>query len=109
MIPVYQQFVSVSILGPVQIEQTARRTKAQSSFPNGPLKAGEKPVAHEVAGIYTSAVVNTTVAKDNLAAAKAALSRGDLLTADWLLPMFRNVSRFDQTNPICLSKKLAKT
>ena len=84
MIPVYHEFVSVSILGPVETEQSARRRNAQSpsSKPNGPLNAGKKPVVHEVAGIYTSVVVNTTVAKDSLAVAKTALSKGDLLTAD---------------------------
>ena len=84
MIPVYHEFVSVSILGPVQTEQAVRRTNAQSSSskPNGQAKAEKKPVVHEVTGIYTSVVVNTTVAKENLAAAKTALSRGDLLTAD---------------------------
>lgn len=83
MIPVYQEFVSVSILGPVQTEQNARRAKAQSSpKANGPVKVGKKAVAHEVSGIYTSVVVNTTVAKNSLAAAKTALSMGDLLTAD---------------------------
>lgn len=85
MIPVYHEFVSVSILGPVQTEQAVRRPNAQSSSSkptNGQVKAEKKPVVHEVAGIYTSVVVNTTVAKDNLAAAKTALSRGDLLTAD---------------------------
>jgi hypothetical protein len=83
MIPVYQEFVSVSILAPVQTEQNARRAKAQSSpNANSPVKVGKKAVAHEVSGIYTSVVVNTTVAKNSLAAAETALSRGDLLTAD---------------------------
>jgi hypothetical protein len=82
LIPVYQEFVSVSILGPVQTEQAARHTNAQlSSKPKGPLNV-KNPVVHEVAGIYTSVVVSTTVAKDSLDAAAAALSRGDLLTAD---------------------------
>lgn len=83
MIPVYQEFVSVSILAPVQTEQNARRAKAQlSSTAKSPDKGGNKAVAHEVSGIYTSVYVNTTIAKDSLAAAEAALSRGDLLTAD---------------------------
>jgi hypothetical protein len=83
MVPVYQEFVSVSILGPVESEQAARRTNAQaSSKPNEPLKVGERPVVQEVAGIYTNVVVSTTVAKDSLGAAAAALSMGQLLTAD---------------------------
>jgi hypothetical protein len=83
MIPVYQEFVSVSILAPVQTEQNVRRSKAQSSSTaKVPVNGGNNAVAHEVSGIYTSVVVNTTVAKNSLAAAKAALSRGDLHTAD---------------------------
>jgi hypothetical protein len=83
MIPVYQEFVSVSFLRPGQTETAIRRTNAQPApKPNGLSQDGKKPIVHEVAGIYTSFVVNTTVAKDNLAAAKAALSNGDLLTAD---------------------------
>jgi hypothetical protein len=83
MIPVYQEFVSVSILAPVQTEQNARRAKARTSpNANSPAKVGKRAVAHEVSGIYTTVVVNTTVAKNSLAAAETALSRGDLLTAD---------------------------
>jgi YfdX protein len=83
MIPVYQEFVSVSILAPVQTEQNARRAKAQSlSAAKSSRTGGDKAVAHEVSGIYTSVYVNTTVAKNSLAAAKAALSQGNLLTAD---------------------------
>jgi hypothetical protein len=65
MIPVYQEFVSVSILSPVRAEQRARHS-----------------VVHQVAGDYTSVVVNTTVAKNNLAAAKTALEHQNLSTAD---------------------------
>jgi hypothetical protein len=83
MVPVYQEFVSVSILAPVQTEQNARRAKAQSSSTaKSPVKGGNDAVAHEVSGIYTSVYVNTTIAKKSLAAAEAVLSRGDLLTAD---------------------------
>ncbi len=66
MIPVYQEFVSVSILRPVQAEQKARKGA----------------VVHEVSGDYTSVVVNTTVAKNSLAAARQALERNDLKQAD---------------------------
>ncbi|HEX3685616.1 MAG TPA: YfdX family protein [Bryobacteraceae bacterium] len=83
MIPVYQEFVSVSILAPVETEQAARRSNAQpASTANAHVAAGKKAVAHEVSGIYTSAFVSTTVAKNSLAAAEAALSKGDLATAD---------------------------
>ena len=80
MIPVYQEFVSVSILGPVQAEQNAKHASAQTA--EKPVKVGNKAVVHEVAGDYTSVVVNTTVAKNSLAAAKSALAKADLLTAD---------------------------
>jgi hypothetical protein len=83
MIPVYQEFVSVSILRPAQMEQAIKRANAETTpKPNGPSQDGKRPIVHEVAGVYTSFVVNTTVAKDGLAAAKGALSKGDLLTAD---------------------------
>lgn len=65
MIPVYQEFVSVAILAPVRAEQSARHS-----------------VVHQVAGDYTSVVVNTTVAKNNLATAKTALENQNLKIAD---------------------------
>lgn len=65
MIPVYQEFVSVAILSPVRAEQSKKHS-----------------VVHQVAGDYTSVVVNTTVAKNNLAAAKTALQNQNLKTAD---------------------------
>jgi hypothetical protein len=37
---------------------------------------------HQVAGSYTNVAVDTTVAQNSLAAAKAALEKGDLPTAD---------------------------
>ena len=58
-IPVYQEFVSVSILNPVKAEQQARRHNGQN-----------EAVVHQVAGDYTNVAVNTTVAQRNLAAAK---------------------------------------
>lgn len=75
MVPVYQEFVSISFLTPIRAEQNARTAAShgQSATP---------ATVHEVAGSYTSVVVNTTVARDNLAIAKAALARGDLKTAD---------------------------
>ncbi len=75
LIPVYQEFVSVSILGPVRAEQNARKHVS-----NAPANRGA--TVHEVAGDYTRLVVSTTIAKNGLAAAKAALANGNWKTAD---------------------------
>lgn len=69
-IPVYQEFVSVSILNPVQAEHAARR------------RAHNEATVHQVAGDYTDVAVNTTVAQKNLEAAKQALNEGNLKLAD---------------------------
>ncbi len=78
LVPVYQEFVSISFLTPVRAEQNARAAAShgQSSVPATPA------TVHEVAGSYTNVVVDTTVARDNLSIAKAALARGDLKMAD---------------------------
>ncbi len=68
VIPVYQEFVSVSILDPVVAEKKSR-------------KAGATAV-NEVAGEYSQVTVNTTVAENALAAAAFALKKGDWKTAD---------------------------
>lgn len=72
MIPVYQEFVSVSMLQPVTAEQHAREAK-----PNEPAQ-----VVHQVAGDYTDMAVSTTVAQKNLESAKIALQRGNWNLAD---------------------------
>lgn len=79
MVPVYQEFVSISFLTPIRAEQNAR-TAAAASHEH---PSTTKPAAvHQVAGSYTNVAVNTTVAKNNLAAAQAALAKGELVTAD---------------------------
>lgn len=69
IVPLYREFVSVSILAPVQAEQ---KTATQQ----------QPEAVHEVAGDYTRAVVSTAVAKVSLDAAKAALDQHDWKTAD---------------------------
>jgi hypothetical protein len=81
MIPVYQEFVSVSIIGPIQTEQQARKA-GQSGTPPPAAATNGNAAVHQVAGDYTSVVVNTTVAQNNLAAAKTALERGQMKNAD---------------------------
>jgi flagellin-specific chaperone FliS len=77
MVPVYQEFVSISFLTPIRAEQNARIAASHAGA------SSAKPAAvQQVAGSYTDVVVNTTVAKNNLAMAKSALGRGDLGTAD---------------------------
>ena len=78
MVPVYQEFVSISFLTPIRAEQSARTAAS-----HGHSSSAATPAAvQQVAGSYTNVVVNTTVAKDNLSAAKAALAKDDLKTAD---------------------------
>lgn len=73
-IPVYREFVSVSILNPVRAEQAARHSNLKSVA-----------TVHQVAGDYTDVAVNTTVAEKNLAAARTALNEGKLKLADQAL------------------------
>jgi flagellin-specific chaperone FliS len=79
MIPVYQEFTSVSILQPVVAEQNAREGKGNRSTTNAKQ---EPAVVHQVAGDYTDVAVSTVVAKNNLEAAKMALQKGNLKLAD---------------------------
>jgi len=82
MIPVYQEFVSISMLQPVIAEQNARANNANRQA----AAANQKPaVVHQVAGDYTDVAVSTKVAQTNLQAAKAALERHDLKQADLAL------------------------
>jgi len=88
MVPVYQEFVSISILAPVRAEQNERmRSSAAKKGATQPAgSSGKTPVAvHEVAGDYTSVVMNTTVASEALSAAKADLTKGDTKDADTAL------------------------
>jgi hypothetical protein len=83
MIPVYQEFVSISILSPVRAEQNAR---AQGN--NAERKGAEssKPAAvNEVAGDYTRVMVSTTVARNGIDAARAALDQREWKKADLAL------------------------
>ncbi len=73
-IPVYQEFVSVSILKPVQAEQASRHANLKNVA-----------TVHQVAGDYTDVTVNTTVAEKNLSAAHTALDEGNLKLADQAL------------------------
>lgn len=67
MVPVYQEFVSVSILGPVKEEQKAH-------------KAGT--AVKEVAGDYTQVMVSSAVSSRYLEAAKNDLAKGNWTAAD---------------------------
>lgn len=69
IVPLYREFVSISILAPATAEQ---KTQNQQ----------QPEAVHEVAGDYTRAVVSTAVAKASLDAAKAALDQGDWKAAD---------------------------
>src|SRR5579875_275024 len=74
MVPVYQEFVSVSILGPVRAEQNARKAAANHTM----AKVSTNNIAvHEVAGDYTEVMVSTAVARNGLAAAKAGLEKNN--------------------------------
>lgn len=70
-IPVYKEFVSLSILTPVEAEHNARLKKE-----------GGPAVVHQVAADYTDVNLNTTVARQNLKAAADALQGRNLVLAD---------------------------
>jgi hypothetical protein len=70
-IPVYREFVSISILKPVEAEQKMRQANGNKAT-----------VVHQVAGDYTDVSVDTSVAQTNLSAAKTALQQGNLKLAD---------------------------
>jgi len=72
MIPVYQEFVDISMLRPVISEHEKRDTGS----------AKEPEVVHEVAGDYTDVTVSTVEAQRNLAAAKLALQQHNWSLAD---------------------------
>jgi flagellin-specific chaperone FliS len=77
MIPVYQEFVSISMLQPVIAEQNGREANENRQS----AKAGEQ-VVHQVSGDYTDVAVSTTVAQQNLATAKTALQQKSFQLAD---------------------------
>jgi flagellin-specific chaperone FliS len=80
-VPLYQEFVSVSILTPVQAEHEAHNRAHLAG--TGKKSIGNTPaVVHEVSGIYTNVMVSTAVAKDSLAAARQALALHDMQDAD---------------------------
>jgi YfdX protein len=74
LVPVYQEFVSVSILTPVVAEHNSRKALQQkvANNNNGPA------VVHQVAGEYTRVMLDTNIAKKALATAEY-----DLGMADW--------------------------
>lgn len=74
MIPIYQEFVSISILDPVRAEHQARNQTANQGA-----------TVHQVAGDYTDVTVSTAVAATNLEAAKTALENNNLKRADQAL------------------------
>ena len=78
LVPVYQEFVSVSILTPVVDEHNARKALQQETANNnnGPT------VVHQVAGEYTRVMLDTVVTKMALAAAEYDLGMTDWKGAD---------------------------
>jgi HEPN domain-containing protein len=82
-IPVYQEFVSVSMLTPVIAEQNARRAANNANTKNQEKQKTNTPaVVHQVAGDYTDVAISTTVAQRNLDAAKSAVESGNWNLAD---------------------------
>jgi hypothetical protein len=70
MIPLYQEFVDISVLRPVISEHEKRNAAKQPE------------VVHEVSGDYTDVSVSTVEARRNLAAAKLALEQHNWRLAD---------------------------
>ena len=86
MVPVYQEFVSVSFLQPVVAEQSSRHgNNNQPANMKTVNNSNEPAVVHQVAGDYTDVAVSTKVAQVNLEAAKHALEDGNLKRADLAL------------------------
>jgi hypothetical protein len=95
MVPLYREFVSVSILAPVRAEQKARNRPTPEAV-------------QEVAGDYTRALVSTTIAKNGLDAAKAALDRKDWKTADAALSDVQDgvqVESFESDMPLSRARE----
>jgi hypothetical protein len=72
LVPIYTEVTEESFIGGVQ-----------SAKANKPMVAGQNPVAVKaVAGGYTRVLLDTSVARKQLDAARAAIGRGDLTAAD---------------------------
>jgi hypothetical protein len=82
MIPVYREFVSVSMLTPVIAEQNARHANTNGNESRNSQNTNQPAVVHQVTGDYTDVALSTVVAQQNLNAAKAALEKGNLNLAD---------------------------
>lgn len=74
IIPLYQEFASVSVIAPVKAEQ--KKNAANSKSANVP------DTVHQVSGSYSVMEVDTDGATAHLNAAKKALNNGDWNTAD---------------------------
>jgi YfdX protein len=77
VIPLYQEFASVSVVAPVRAEQTAESSSSNAS------SSGKSPASvHQVHGSYSVMELNTEGTISQLNAAKAALKNDDWKTAD---------------------------
>ncbi len=84
MVPLYQEFTSVSVLQLVIANKNANQSKSnrQSTY----NKASSRPESvKQVAGDYTDVTISTQNAQVNLQAAKQALDKGNMKTADQAL------------------------
>ncbi len=78
MVPVYREFVSISILGPVSAEHQARkREEAKEAGHAVPVTA-----VQQVAGTYTHVMVSMPVARISLQDASSAAENGNWQAAD---------------------------
>lgn len=84
LVPVYQEFVSVSILTPVLAEQNARKAlqKEQAASNETATKNNNPAVVHQVAGEYTRVMLDTVITKKALAAAVYDLGGANWKAAD---------------------------
>jgi hypothetical protein len=95
MVPLYREFVSISILAPVRAEQQARNNQRPEAV-------------QQVAGDYTRALVSTPVAKNGLDAAKAAVDKQDWKTADAALSDVQDgvqVESFESDMPLSRARE----
>lgn len=97
LVPLYHEFVGVSILSPVESEHNARNQAHPANARTKNTSKQPPAVVHEVSGVYGEALVSTKVAKDSLAAAKQALAIHDLQDADAALADVQEGIKVQQT------------
>lgn len=82
IIPLYQEFASISVVAPVRAEQTKKAENANSSANNTNSNKMTPETVHQVTGSYSVMEIDTDGATAHLNAAKTALNSGNWNAAD---------------------------